>query len=174
MNLLFPPVFSKRLQQRGRRVARVFSALLCVLLLTAVPAFADPVRINQVIQTLSSSTGAPDLKLSNLVSQQDPATSNSSTQTGTNKDGAGTQTPKSDSPISTVTVTGQGQQLGVQIIEDAEVEGTICDCGEVFLAGGGIPKWPFLFLAAAHGPSISYRGTGCSWHTSMPLPLSPT
>src|SRR4030095_8702201 len=104
MNLLFAPVFSKRLQQRGRRVARVFSALLCVLLLTAVPAFADRVRINQVIQTLSNSTGAPDLKLSNLVSQQDPATSNNSTQTGTNKNDAGTQTPKSDSPISSVTV----------------------------------------------------------------------
>jgi hypothetical protein len=32
-----------------------------------------------------------------------------------------------------VTVTGQGQQLGVEIIEEAEVEGTICDCGEILL-----------------------------------------
>ena len=148
MNLLVPQVSSNKLPQSGRRAARVLSALLCLLLFTAVPAFADPIRINQVIQTLSSSTGAPDLKVSTLVSQQDPATTKSSTQTGTSKDGAGTQTPKNDSVISGVTVTGEGQRLGVEIIAEAEVEGTICDCGEIYIAGGGIPKWPFLFLAA--------------------------
>ena len=143
-----PQILSKRLLQSGRRVARALPALLCLFLFSAVPTFADPVKLHQVIQTLNSSTGAPDLKLNSLVSQQDPATSKSSTQTPTNKEGAGTQTPKGDSVISSVTVTGEGQRLGVEIIEEAEVEGTICDCGEIFIAGGGIPKWPFLFLAA--------------------------
>jgi hypothetical protein len=145
MNLLFAQVLTARLPQSSGRVARVLPALLCLLLFSAVPAFADPVKINQVIQTLNSSTGAPDLKLNTLVSQQDPATSK--TQNGPGKDGNGTQAPKPDSVISGVTV-GQGQQLGVQIIENAEVEGTICDCGEIYIAAGGIPKWPFLFLAA--------------------------
>ena len=45
-------------------------------------------------------------------------------------------------------IVTQGQQIGVEIIEEGEVEGTICDCGEVLIAGGGIPKWPFLFLGA--------------------------
>lgn len=147
MNLLRSQVYSKKLPQRGLRVARVLPAILCLLVSSAVPAFADPVKIHQVIQTLSSSTGAPDLKLNSLVSQ-DPATAKSSTQTGPGKDGTGTPAPKSDSVISGVTVTGQGQQLGVELIEEAEVEGTICDCGEIYIAGGGIPKWPFLFLAA--------------------------
>jgi hypothetical protein len=40
------------------------------------------------------------------------------------------------------------QKLGVEVIEEAEVEGTICDCGEIFVAAGGFPKWPLLFLAA--------------------------
>src|ERR1044072_4167047 len=132
MNLLFPQVFSKRLAQSGRRVARVLSALLCLLLFTAVPAFADPVKINQVIQTLSSSTGTPDLKLRNLVSQ-DPLTTKTSTQTATNKEGAGVETPKSDSVLSGVAVSGQGQQLGVQVIDEAEVGGTVCDCGEIYI-----------------------------------------
>lgn len=163
MNLIFAQVLSARLLQSGGRVARVLPALLCLLLFSAVPAFADPVRINQVIQTLSSTTGAPDLKLSTLVSQQDPA--KSSTQTGQGKDGNGTQAPKTDSVISGVTV-GQGQQLGVQIIEEAEVEGTICDCGEIFIAGGGIPKWPFLFLAAV---PLVFIDTCCD-ETTTPTP----
>jgi hypothetical protein len=119
-----------------------------MLLVSAVPAFADPVRINQVIQTLSSSQGTSDLKLNSLVSQQDQKTTNGSTQNGPRTDGAGTQAPKTDSIISGVVVTGDGKSLGVEVIEDAEVEGTICDCGEIFIAGGAFPKWPFLFLAA--------------------------
>src|SRR6185369_12024679 len=135
MNLLFPEGNSTRLARRGRRVTRVVAALLCLLLSTAVPAFADPVKIHQVIQTLSGPTGTPDLRLNNLISQQDPTTPNSSPQTGPGKNG-GTQAPQTDSIISGVTVTGQ-QSLGVEIVEEAEVEGTICDCGEIYIAGGG-------------------------------------
>src|ERR1041384_4554226 len=136
MKLLFPKVNGARLAGSGRRVTRVVAVLLCLLLFTAVPAFADPVKINQVIQTLTGPTGTPDLRLNNLVSQQDPTTTNSSTQTGQGKNGSGTQAPKTDSVISGVTVTGPTQSLGVEIIEDAEVEGTICDCGEMYIAGG--------------------------------------
>jgi hypothetical protein len=171
MNLLLAQVLSARLLQSGGRVARVLPALLCLLLFSAVPAFADPVRINQVIQTLSSTTGAPDLKLSTLVSQQDPA--KSSTQTGQGKDGNGTQAPKTDSVISGVTV-GKGQQLGVQIIEEAEVEGTICDCGEIYIAGGGIPKWPFLFLAAVPLVFIDTCCDDTSTPTPTPTPTPPS
>jgi hypothetical protein len=55
---------------------------------------------------------------------------------------------KTESVISSVIVIAEGSSIGVEDIEDGEVEGTICDCGEIFIAGGGIPKWPFLFLAA--------------------------
>ncbi len=39
-------------------------------------------------------------------------------------------------------------QAGVDVVDQGEVEGTICDCGEITVPGGGIPKWPLLFLAA--------------------------
>jgi hypothetical protein len=39
-------------------------------------------------------------------------------------------------------------QRGVEIIDQGDVDGTICDCGEILIAGGGFPKWPLLFLAA--------------------------
>src|SRR6476620_8833268 len=35
---------------------------------------------------------------------------------------------------------------GVDVIEQGDVEGTVCDCGEI-LVPGGFPKWPLLFLA---------------------------
>lgn len=170
MNLLCPQILRHKLTQSGRRAARVVPTLLCLLLFTAVPAFADPIRIHQVIQTLNSSTSAPDLKLNSLVTQQDPA--KSSNQTGTSKDGTGTQTPKSDSVISGVTVTGEGQRLGVEVIEEAEVEGTICDCGEIYLAGGGIPKWPFLFLAAV--PLVFIDRDNNETPTPTPTPTPPS
>lgn len=130
----------------------MFVAALCIFLLTAVPALADTVRINQVVQTLSSSTGTPGIRLNSLVSQDpvSPGTKGSTQQTGPRNDAqasaqAGTKT---DSIISNVTVTSQGQQIGVEIVEEGEVEGTICDCGELLVAGAAFPKWPFLFLAA--------------------------
>jgi hypothetical protein len=45
-------------------------------------------------------------------------------------------------------VAAGGSSVGVEDIEEGEVEGTICDCGEIFIAGGAFPKWPLLFLAA--------------------------
>ena len=55
---------------------------------------------------------------------------------------------KTEAVISSVVVTGDGKTIGVEEISDGEVEGTICDCGEIFIAGASFPKWPFLFLAA--------------------------
>ncbi len=145
MNVNFAQ-FSRKSLPHGKRHFRVLAAALTLVFLSAVPALAEPVRINQVIQTLSTSPRGPELKLDTLVTQ-DPG-KGSTQQSGTKTDGAqGPSQPKSDTVINGVTVT-QGQQIGVEIIEDGEVEGTICDCGEIWIAGGGIPKWPFLFLGA--------------------------
>jgi hypothetical protein len=148
MSLKFPRFF-KYSQSPGARISRALCAISCLFLLTAAPAFAEPVRINQVVQTLSSSQGAPDLKLNNLVSQ-DPAQKGGTPQSGPRSDnGPATQGGiKTDSIISGVTIAGEGKSIGVEAIEEGEVEGTICDCGDILVAGGAFPKWPFLFLAA--------------------------
>lgn len=105
---------------------------------------AEPVLINQVGQTVTSSSGTIDLTLNTLVSQ-DPAQKSSTPQSGPRKE---TEVAKTDSLLSGVGVTSEGQRLGVEVIEEGEVEGTICDCGELLVAAGAFPKWPFLFLAA--------------------------
>lgn len=117
---------------------RILITALCIFLVSAVPASADTVKINQVVQNVAGSKGAIDLKLGTVVSQ-DPAPTQTSGQSGS-KSG--------ESIISNVTVTSEGQQIGVEIVEEGEVEGTICDCGEILVAGGAFPKWPFLFLGA--------------------------
>jgi len=152
MNLTSPKFFGKRPRHGGRRLGRMFTAALCVFLSTAVPALAEPVRMSQVVQTLTSSQSTTDIKLNALVTQ-DPGSSGTKGSTqqsgprnesqGSNQDGI-----KADSIISGVTVTSAAQDLGVEFIEEGEVEGTICDCGEILVAGGAFPKWPFLFLAA--------------------------
>jgi hypothetical protein len=173
MSLTSPQFFIKSPQLHGARVSRLLCAVLCLLFLTAVPALAEPVTINQVVQTLTSSQGAPDLKLNNLITQ-DPGQKGSTQQTGPrSENGPATQGGiKTDSIISGVTITGEGQKIGVETIEEGEVEGTICDCGEIYIAGG-FPKWPFLFLAAVPLAFI-HDCEDCDTPSSTPTPTPPS
>ena len=150
MNLTAPNSLVKTSQRGGPRAVRVFAAVLTIFSFTAAPVLADTVRVNQVVQTVTSQ-GPVDMRVSTTVTQDpaNPGPKSSTPQTGprndsqaVNKDGT-----KSDPLLSGVTVSS-GQQLGVDIAEEGEVEGTICDCGEIFIAGGAFPKWPLLFLGA--------------------------
>jgi hypothetical protein len=148
MNLTSAQFSSKKPLQRGRRLC----AVLSIFVLTAAPALAEPVRINQVVQTITSSQGTLDLTINTLVSQ-DPAQKSSTQQTGPRKDTTPVELPgqggsRTDSLLSGVGITTEGQPLGVEVAEEGEVEGSICDCGELLVAAGSFPKWPFLFLAA--------------------------
>lgn len=172
---LTSPQFFKYPQSPGARVSRLLCATLCLFFLAAVPTLAEPIKINQVVQTLSSSQGVPDLRLNNLVIPQDPGQKGGTQQGGPRSDkGPATQGGiKTDSLISGVTIVGEGQQIGVETIEEGEVEGTICDCGEIFIAGGGFPKWPFLFLAAVPLAFI-HDCDDCDDHVdSTPTPTPP-
>jgi hypothetical protein len=40
------------------------------------------------------------------------------------------------------------QQATTEQISSGSVQGTVCDCGEILIAGGGVPKWPLSFLIA--------------------------
>jgi len=135
----------KILLKRGR-TSRLLPATLVVLLLTAVPALAEPVRFTQVVQTLTSTQGFLDLRLNTLA--QDPKQDGPKGETVAKSKDPKQPDVKTESVISRVVVTGAGTTIGVEDIEDGEVEGTICDCGEIFIAGASFPKWPFLFLAA--------------------------
>ena len=159
--------YSKKRPKRGR-ISRILPATLCILLLTAVPALAEPVTINQVVQTITSSQAALDLRLNTLA--QDPAKGPKGESV------AKTQGPapgKTESIISGVIVTAGGTTLGVEDIEEGEVEGTICDCGELLIAGEAFNKWPFLFLAAVPIAFINNCDDCDEITTSSPTPTPP-
>jgi hypothetical protein len=144
MNSTFAQYSGNKLPKRGR-TSQVLPAML-VVLLTAAPALAEPVKFNQVVQTLSRTQGVVDLRLNTLA--QDPKKDGPKGETVAKTTGPTQTDSKTEAVISSVVVTGEGKTIGVEEIEDGEVEGTICDCGEIFIAGASFPKWPFLFLAA--------------------------
>jgi len=59
-------------------------------------------------------------------------------------------------------------RAGIEVVEEADLEGTICDCGEILLPGGGLPKWPLLFLAGI--PLIFIHGCDTCDSTPTPTP----
>ncbi len=149
--------FGKRPNCKVRRAWRILTTILCIFLITGGPAQAGPVRITQVIQSLSTLQNSPELKLRTV--SQDPGSSGAKGSTppsGPRRDTTvGSQGPieggaKIDSLLSGVTVSSGSEKLGVDIVEEGEVEGSVCDCGEFLIAGAseGFPKWPLLFLAA--------------------------
>jgi hypothetical protein len=119
-----------------------------IFLLAVGPAQAEPVQINRVVQTLKSLQGTTDIQLTLLA--QDPVTSKTSTPpVGPGGTSIGSSDPKLDALLSGFPIVSATLDIGVDDVgEEGEVDGTICDCGEIFIAGGGFPKWPLLFLAA--------------------------
>jgi hypothetical protein len=142
------------------RAFRSAVAILSILLLSGVPGYAAPVAIREVIQVLGSHQNPPELRLRSvsqtataLVAEgEGPSPVASSTQ----EDAAGepiaitdtTVVDAGDSTLLSGVAMNVEPQGGVDVIDQGEVEGTICDCGEITVPGNGFPKWPLLFLAA--------------------------
>lgn len=153
---IFPDIFrhSSRLLKypwRGR-VSRSLATLLTVLLLTGTPVKAGPVSLNEVIQVLGSYQQTPDLRLRSLTQ------SGNAPASGVKGSSGNSDMKQANPDLIDNTVSGGGSllrgvsfndpQRGVEIVDQGDVEGTICDCGEILIPGGGFPKWPLLFLAA--------------------------
>lgn len=171
MNLTSAQFLNKGSQLSRLRGPKLL-AILSVFLLTAAPVLAEPVTIKQVVQTLSSSKAIPDLRLNTLVAQ-DPVAKVGTPPSGPRNDKpAGGTRP--ESIIPGVVVGSDITSLGVDIVEEGEVEGTICDCGEILVAGGGFPKWPLMFLAAVPLVFIHNCDDCDETTTSSPTPTPPT
>ena len=116
---------------------RAFSpiaAILSVLLITAVSVQASPVQMNDVINVVSGSsrTGWQNASTElRLVAQEDKAATT-------------TATAPQDPAVAT-----QDGGIQVQTEEVTEVTAETCECEDIPVVGGGIPKWPFLALIPA-------------------------
>jgi hypothetical protein len=142
------------------RAFRPTAAILSILLLSGVPTHAAPVAISEVIQVLGSYQNPPELRLRSISQDASAAVDgdgSSAIATPAQEAAAGDVVEIAD--VSTVDATSgdtllsgvavsMAPQAGVDVVDQGEVEGTICDCGEITVPGGGFPKWPLLFLAA--------------------------
>jgi len=173
MNLTIAPTFGKRRTPSVRPVGRVLAAIFLVVVLTSGSVLAGPVRMNQVAQTFSSLQGTTDLQLT-LISQ-DPVNNGPVATAGIRNDrasGSGSSDPKLDALLGFPIVVDNKLGIDVAVTEEGEVEGTICDCGEILIAGGGFPKWPLLFLTAVPLIFIDTDEdcTTCEQSTPTPTP----
>lgn len=156
------------------RAVRAFTALtLIVFLFTAGTVQADSVRIDKVVQTLSRYQGPMGLKVGLT---QDPVAGPNKTSapaSGPRTDGQVAGSGETAKPDAGLAIVEDPQKLAVEVIEEAEVEGTICDCGEIFIPGGAFPKWPLMFLAAVPLVFINDCDDCDKTTTSTPTPTPP-
>jgi len=143
------------------RAFRSTAAILSILLLTGIPTQAGPVAISEVVQVLSNYQNPPDIRLrgvsqnstalaSGVKSSVQASVINQSADDGSlavADDSLFGPEVTTDSLLSGVAIDSDPQKT-VEIIDTGDVEGTVCDCGEIPVKGGGFPKWPLLFLAA--------------------------
>jgi hypothetical protein len=150
--------------------------MISLLLLVAVPAQASPIKFADVMNVmgdLQKSSQIEQLRLRTVA--QDP---NGQTTSSASKSLAGPTTPAIDTDVQTAApslvagaeVAPQQPQGEVQVFEQDNVDGTICDCGEIPAVGGGFPKWPFLALI----PLICVTGICHRDHKTPPPPDCPT
>jgi hypothetical protein len=182
----------------SNRVFRPIAATLSVLLLGGGPVHAGTVVISQVIQVIGSHQNPPEVRLRRVSQSSDALTSgvNGLTQKPSGMAAKGSvdlpnattadpaKTDSADSLLSVIAVSSDDPLVGDDVIADGDLEGTICDCGEIPLLGGGFPKWPLLFLAAipflfTHGcdqcaPPTSSSQTCTLCTSSTPTPPANT
>ncbi|MDT7605070.1 MAG: hypothetical protein QOF61_3067 [Acidobacteriota bacterium] len=135
--------------------------MLSVLFIAAASAQASPVRYDDIFALASvvGQSGRPsvDLHLRSFSQQQgNPSTQQTASSNSQDQKRSpapdGTSAPVASGSISLtgteVVTPPTGQQTNVETVELGEVQGTICNCGEILLPGGGFPKWPLLALGA--------------------------
>ncbi|HSE31144.1 MAG TPA: PEP-CTERM sorting domain-containing protein [Pyrinomonadaceae bacterium] len=156
------------------RAFRPTAAILSVLLLAGVPTHAAPIVFSDVIQVLRNNQNPPELRLRSVY--QNPTLPDSwvqgslqqSLRDGPLKIATGPSDPNLGSVLAGVAIDQDPQKIDV--IAQGDVEGTVCDCGDIFVAGGGWPKWPLLFLGAIPFFFIDDDCDNCDRSSPTPTP----
>lgn len=164
------------------RVFRSIATFSSLLLLVAVPTQASPIKFADVVNVMGDLQNGGQLQRIRLRAvAQDPSVSGTTATKSTTAVIA--PATEGDSQLATsslvsnsealaptlvsgIEVAPQQPQGDVQVFEQDNVDGTICDCGEIPPVGGGFPKWPFLALI----PLICVTGICTSDHHKPPPP----
>ena len=168
------------------RALRPLAMILSVLLMASMPVQAGPITISQVVQVFSSDQNinrVPDLRLryaqQNSPLADDASKSSAGTKSATNSQGSvevpdaalGTTANSTDSLLAGVSLKSDGPQANVDVISQGDLEGSVCDCGEIPPEiSHHFPKWPLIFLAVIPFFFIHHHCDTCSVPTPTPTP----
>lgn len=144
----------------SNRAFRPIVTVTAMLLLAAVTVQASPVQIGDVVNVVSGSSHYGWQNTSSelrLVAQDEGATPGNTSTTATPSGGNGSN----------------GMQ--VQTEEVTEVTAETCECEDIPVVGGGIPKWPFLALIPAVCLTGICTSSGCDKNdpNCVPTPTPP-
>jgi hypothetical protein len=171
------------------RVFRPIATFISLLLLVAVPAQASPIKFADVVNVMGDLQNGGQLQRIRLRAvSQDPSVSRTTDTASKSSAASVAAVAEGDTQLASSTkvagietlaptlvagteVSPQQPQGDVQVFQQDNVDGTICDCGEIPPVGGGFPKWPFLALI----PLICVTGVCTSHgHKVPPPPETPT
>jgi PEP-CTERM motif-containing protein len=164
-------------------IFRQVSTVATLLLLVTVPTQASPIKFADVVNVMGDLHRGNQTEQLRLRVTQDPAaplnvrsnvaTSNATgvspatdenVVTASNELAATENSSTTTSLVAGTDIAPQQPQGDVQVFDQDQVSGTICDCGEIPAVGGGFPKWPFLLLI----PLVCL--TGVCFHDEKKVP----
>ncbi|MDX6530759.1 MAG: hypothetical protein QOH41_3049 [Blastocatellia bacterium] len=159
------------------RVFRPIATFISLLLLVVVPVQASPIKFADVVNVMGDLQNGGQLQRIRLRAvAQDPSVSGTAATASKTSAASVDPAAQGDAQLAATSLVSNNQALAptlvsgievapqqpqgdVQVFEQDNVDGTICDCGEIPPVGGGFPKWPFLALI----PLICVTGV-CSGH----------
>src|SRR4051812_6151387 len=133
-----------------KSIARGVATALVATLVWQSSVEAQPITIHRVVLILDRYQNPSRVEVDQGSAHPAPSGSSSQRQA--------TQTKPLDTrSLSLISIEGSSlsainlssvPQNPVSVIQQGDIEGTICDCGEIIIPAGGFPKWPLLFLGA--------------------------
>ena len=162
------------------RIFRPIATFISLMLLVAVPAQASPVKFTDIVNVMGDLQRGGQIERLRLRVAQDPRAPQTLSTPSSSSATTSTPAVQGDTPLASSLVPGseaptpslvsgteiapQQPQGEIQVFEQDNVDGTICDCGEIPAVGGGFPKWPFLALI----PLICVTGICTHHHDIVP------
>jgi hypothetical protein len=116
-----------------------------LLVFAATPAQAGPVAFSEVVHVMGnvrSGGQSQELRLRSI--SQEGSTPVNGALISASKTSADASTETASEPTSLISTTPgmqEGQEGSIEVVQEGDVTGTVCDCGEIFIPGGGFPKW---------------------------------
>ncbi|MGI8656013.1 MAG: PEP-CTERM sorting domain-containing protein [Pyrinomonadaceae bacterium] len=158
------------------RAFRPIATILSLLLAAAVPAQASPLAFADVVQVIGGGhAGVQDLRLRTVSQSNSTQTADSNASNGASSSTtSGNASSSLTAPGGNVIARQDSSGGNVETIQTGDISGTICDCGEIAIpGGGGFPKLALLGLAAIPLAFI-HGGKDTPTVENPPVPPQPT